>query len=363
MLIVPDYAALAGDVEARMLEAHRLWRGAGPRPGGDAQARLTLMGATDNAARENALRWLETHIASTLAVHAMVEGKRDDAEDTKAWDDDAANTLAVVFAPLLDMLDANTGPKDPDWPTPAEVMMDLPQPTLRGQATRLLRDMWWMAMQHDMATARKKPGRWLASVGIVQAHVDAILAEEAAVPEVAMAPPPPPRAISVENATDAPVSFPTINGGVTLAPGEAVIVESAAPPAKASATETLPLSPPPPPPPPRVPIEGAEHIMGTTVALPDMDAPRPPLPGAMQLPPTADELKLALQRLLGITPGGDAGLWGPLGVSRSTVGNYGRGVIAKPRISPEQAQVLRAECTRLIGELAGAEETFARIVR
>ena len=351
MLIVPDYATLAGDVEARMLEAHRLWRGAGPRPGGDAQARLTLMGATDNAARENALRWLETHIASTLAVQAMVEGKRDDADDTGAWDDDAANTLAVVFAPLVDMLDANTGPKDPDWPTLAGVMMDLPQPTLRGQATRLLRDMWWMAMQHDMVQARKNPGRWLASVGIVKSHVDAILAEEGADSEVAMAPPAPARAISVENATDAPVSLPTINGGVTLAPGEAVIVESAAP------------HPPPPPPPPRVPIEGAEHSMGATIALPDMDAPRPPLPGAMQLPPTPDELKLALQRLLGITPGGDAGLWGPLGVSRSTVGNYGRGVIAKPRISPEQAQVLRAECTRLIGELAGAEETFSRVVR
>ncbi len=330
MLIVPDFTTLAGPVDRLMLEAHRVWRFAGPRTGGVAAAQQVLIGAADSAAREAALRWLENQIASTLAVHAMVEGKRDDADDTRVWDADAANTLAVVFAPLVDPIENSKAPRDPDWPLITDLMHHLCDPTLRGQATRLLRDMWWMVMQYDQLDARKKPGRFLASVGMVQKHIDEILAEE--VP---------------------------IEGGAPLPP--------------------LPLPPPPPvqystpqaaehfgAPPPPVPVASPDSPLAEPLAaLPSLDSRPPPLPGAIQLPPSHDEVKLALQRLvgIGIGTGAQGDLWTPLGISRSTLGNWGRGVIAKPKVTPEQAQLLRAECTRLIGELSAAEETFARIVR
>lgn len=346
MLSIPTFAELAGDVEARCIEASRIYRASHHAPGDEApSARRALIGATDVAAREGALRWLEKVIADKLAIHTMMEGPRDGS--SAAWDAEAAGMLAVVFAPLEGVLEASKMARDPDWPVLPEIWLALPNPVTRGDATRVLRDMWWRSMLTEQTAAREKPGAFLASVGIVQAHVDALLAEALASSALAAGA----RTTNATNGTDKPVTLPTVNGGVTLAPGETVQVESvgevqAVLPGDATARAHLPDPSNWPPPPPNI---TAERAM---------------LPGHTPAPPTAEELRRALMYLGSCQAGGAQGaaaMAERLDASRSSWGNWANGRTASPRITFTQAQALRAECDRLTGELQAAAEVFGRI--
>lgn len=328
MLSIPTFAELAGDVEARCIEASRIYRASHHAPGDEVpSARRALIGATDVAAREGALRWLEKVIADKLAIHTMMEGAR--GGDTAAWDAEAAGMLAVVFAPLEGVLEASKMARDPDWPVLPEIWLALPHPATRGDATRILRDMWWRSMLTEQTAAREKPGAFLASVDIVQAHVDALLAEATLF-----------TGGSVVNCTDAPVTLPAVNGGVTLAPGETVQVESVGE------------------------VQAAPPAGEWQAPPPNLTAERAMLPGHTPAPPTAEELRRALMYLGSCQAGGAQGaaaMAERLDASRSSWGNWANGRTASPRITFTQAQVLRAECDRLTGELQAAADVFGRI--
>lgn len=324
MLKLPTFAELAGDVGPRVIEAARIVRTQGGVKD-ELLARHALIGATDVAARERMLRWLESTIADKLKVHEMIEGPRDGSIE---WDVAAGDTLYTVFAPLNDALRSSGMAWDADWPetfdTPA-----LANPTTRGDATRLLRDMWWRAMQTEQIEARKKPGAFLASVGIVASHVAELLADDRPAPQTA----------TVTNLGDAPVALaPEGAEAVTLQPGE---------------THTFGAPTAPPPPPPRTDYPAMP---------PNVTAEKAALPGLTPAAPEPAELRTALHLFGSAQAGGEGGeLYKRLDVSRSTWGNWAAGRTEKPRVTFTQAQVMAAECARLIGDLTRAEEIFRRV--
>lgn len=325
MLKLPTFAELAGDVEPRVIEAARVFRVQGV---GEDGARHALIGATDVAARERMLRWLESTIADKLKVHEIIEGPRD---GSTVWDRDAADMLHAVFAQLYGALADSDMPRDVEWPDPEgmrrAVSRVLPDPTARGDATRLLRDMWWRAMQTEQVEARKKPGAFLASVGIVASHVAELLADDRPAPQTA----------TVTNLGDAPVALaPEGAEAVTLQPGEAHTFGA-----------------PPPPPPPRTDYPAMP---------PNVTAEKAALPGLTPAAPEPAELRTALHLFGSAQAGGEGGeLYKRLDVSRSTWGNWAAGRTEKPRVTFTQAQVMAAECARLIGDLTRAEEIFRRV--
>ena len=326
MLKLPTFAELAGDVEPRVIEAARVFRVQGV---GEDGARHALIGATDVAARERMLRWLESTIADKLKVHEMIEGPRD---GSTVWDRDAADMLHAVFAPLHGALVDSGMARDLEWPeadSMHEVARALSNPTTRGEATRLLRDMWWRAMQTEQIEARKKPGAFLASVGIVASHVAELLADDRPAPQTA----------TVTNLGDATVALaPEGAEAVTLQPGE---------------THTFGAPTAPPPPPPRTDYPAMP---------PNVTAEKAALPGLTPAAPEPAELRTALHLFGSAQAGGEGGeLYKRLDVSRSTWGNWASGRTEKPRVTFTQAQVMAAECARLIGDLTRAEETFRRV--
>jgi len=320
MLKLPTFAELAGDVEPRVIEAARLYRQGDAK--GEAAARSALIGATDVAAREGALRWLESTIADKLKVHEMIEGPRDGSAE---WDLCAIGMFDAVLAPLCGAIDESPMAKDDDWPAAPVVLNGLAHPSTRGDATRLLRDMWWRAMQTQQIVARNKPGAFLASVGIVASHVAELLEDDRPAPQTA----------TVTNASEEPVELVVDGEAATVQPGE---------------THTFGA---PPPPPPRADYPAMP---------PNITAERAALPGQTPKAPEFSELRTALHLFGSAQAGGEKGaLYDRLDVSRSTWGNWASGRTEKPRVTFTQAQVMAAECARLIGDLTRAEEVFRRV--
>lgn len=341
MTAAPTFADLAGDLDIRLIEASRMFR-ATPALHTDGLdgAKRALLGATDAAARENALRWLENAIAGALAMAEMIEGPRADASNTAEWDREAAGILRCE--PFSVCIYDSFMPRDPDWPSVAALAKDLCDPSTRGEATRLLRDMWWRAMLWDQQEARKKPGAFLASVGIVGRHV-----AELAVQQPAKPPEPelglmtgvpvldtdgPARLLVITNPSgEHPSTVMTPSGPVRLPPGGAVTV-----PAGSFVDEQRK--------PPVVPKA-------------------PPLPGTVRPQPTGEELQQAFSLLGGAELLANAEtLMQALTISRSTLNNW-RGGRTIPRINPGQAKVLAAECQRMIADIERAESIFRAIVQ
>jgi len=324
---LPTFTELAGDIEPRIIEASRLFRA---RPiHTEAAAKMCLMGATDAAAREASLRWLESKVASAIAMAEILEGPRADASNTAEWDMAARplvfDTLDAVLAYVGEMMNMA---RDPDWPTLGDLAFHLCDPSTRGEATRLLRDMWWRAMMTEQTEARAKPGQFLASVGIVAEHVAALLAE---------APPAPAEVLlTVENPADgAPTILHTAQGPLALQPGQSV---------------TIPAAPPAP----------ALQPGQVTVIEP----PEVRLPGSRRnTQPDAGELRDAFQLLKGAEiSAAQADLLKNLGISKSTWNNWLAGRVA-PRIDVHQARMLAAECARMISDIERAEMLFKQVTK
>lgn len=311
----PTFAELAGDIEARLIEASRLFRAIpSMREQGAEGAKQALISATDAAAREAALRWLEAQATRGLAMAEMVEGPREDADDTGAWMRAVAHLL--IGPEMTAYLDGSPLARDPDWPATGKVAMALADPTMRGEATRLLRDMWWRAMQTEQIEARKKPGAFLASVGITAAHVSAIVGEGA-----------PAR------------GFP----GTEL--GTVIIDEAQELPADDAGQEVVPTLAP------------REHP-----PMPPRRGPQPPLPGGRRAPPDAKEIADAIKALGKTDIAKAEGLVDSLGISTSTWNNWlaGRNV---PRVDVHKARVLSAEIAKIIADLEQVDTVLRRVIQ
>jgi len=343
MAAAPTFAELAGDLDIRLIEASRMFR-ATPALHTDGLdgAKRALMGATDAAARENALRWLETAISNALTMAEMIEGPRADASNTGDWDTEAAPVLAGALGGAYAAADDSGMPRDDDWPDAQRVLHDLCDPSTRGEATRLLRDMWWRAMLWDQQEARKKPGAFLASVGIVGQHV-----AELAVQQPAKPPEPelglmtgvpvldtdePARLVQLTNPSNEHAStVMTPSGPVRLPPGSSVTV----------------------------PVGSFVDEQRKPPVVPKA----PPLPGTVRPQPTGEELQQAFSLLGGAELLANAEtLMQALTISRSTLNNW-RGGRTIPRINPGQAKVLAAECQRMIADIERAESIFRAIVQ
>jgi hypothetical protein len=352
---LPTFTELAGDLDPRLIEASRIFRA---RPiHTEAAAKMSLMGATDCAAREAALRWLENKVATAMGMAEMLEGPRADASSTAEWDSSALELLADPLLPLAAYVEASKMARDPDWPSAEQIGRDLCDPSTRGEATRVARDMWWRAMMTEQIEARSKPGAFLASVGIVAEHVAALLAE---VPDTAPADAP----LAVENQTAEPMDVQ----GVTLQPGQSVTIKGPAagggrfvrlPPISDGTTflvrndgdEPLNVGAPPPP---------ALQPGQVTVIEP----PEVRLPGSRRnTQPDAGELRDAFQLLKGAEiSAAQADLLKNLGISKSTWNNWLAGRVA-PRIDVHQARMLAAECARMISDIERAEMLFKQVTK
>lgn len=372
-MALPIFAELAGDTEPRLIEASRLFRAVpAMRERGAEGAKLALLGATDAAAREAVLRWLEAHIARGLAVAEMVEGPRADASDTDAWARGAA--AAVLGDELPAYLDCSPMARDPDWPPVGKVAMACCDPTMRGEATRLLRDMWWRAMQTEQIEARKKPGAFLASVGITAAHAAAIVeegaptlgqsigpaaAEALTVPYFESVPgtagarlPAGAGLVQVRNDSAEPLRIETAQGPLNIPAGASVVLPD----------ETTTLGE----------VSDALAPAGTYTAslpprehppMPRRNGPQPPLPGAARRRPVdAKEIADAIKALGAASVAAADGLHTSLGVSHSTWNNWlaGRNV---PRLDVHKARVLSSEIARVIAELERVDEVLRQVVQ
>lgn len=318
---IPTFAELAGDLEPRLIEASRLFRAvAAFHTRGEEGAKSALMGATDAAARENALRWLEAQIARAIAMAEMIEGPRADASDTSDWDMEVGRMLQGE--PLVAYITASPMPRDADWPTLGKVAMDLCDPSIRGEATRTLRDMWWRAMQHEQAEARKRPGQFLASVGIVAEHVAEIVAE---------------------------------GPGVIAGGGPMLTLEQVGEITGAPLFDDAPEA-----------VAEGEHYQGPYREHPPMPRrgdPAPRLPGAVRRnPPDANELKATIMLLGKANIAHTEGLTESLGISGSTWNNWLAGRNA-PRIDVAKARILSAEIARLISDLEKADAVLREVVK
>jgi hypothetical protein len=362
---LPTFTELAGDLEPRLIEGSRIFRA---RPiHTEAAAKMSLMGATDAAAREAALRWLENKVASAMAMAEMLEGPRADASNTAEWDTSALELLADPLLPLAAYVEASKMARDPDWPDAEQIGRDLCDPSTRGEATRVARDMWWRAMMTEQIEARSKPGQFLASVGIVAEHVADLVA---AVPDVLVTTTTTADEgarittqdvlLTVENQTAEPMDIQ----GVTLQPGQSVTVPAGGgyvslPPIADGTTFLVrndgdePLSVGAPPAPALQPGQ-------VTVVEP----PEVRLPGSRRATqPDAGELRDAFQLLKGAEiSAAQADLLKNLGISKSTWNNWLAGRVA-PRIDVHQARMLAAECARMISDIERAEMLFKQVTK
>jgi len=333
---LPTFTALAGDLEPRLIEGSRIFRA---RPiHTEAAAKMSLMGATDAAAREAALRWIENKVATAMGMAEMLEGPRADASNTAEWDSSALELLADPLLPLAAYVEASKMARDPDWPDAEQIGRDLCDPSTRGEATRVARDMWWRAMMAEQIEARSKPGQFLASVGIVAEHVADLMA---AVPDVLVTTTTitdegarittQDVLLTVENQTAEPMDIQ----GATLQPGQSV---------------TVPAAPPAP----------ALQPGQVTVIEP----PEVRLPGSRRnTQPDAGELRDAFQLLKGAEiSAAQADLLKNLGISKSTWNNWLAGRVA-PRIDVHQARMLAAECARMISDIERAEMLFKQVTK
>jgi hypothetical protein len=348
MAAAPTFAELAGDLDIRLIEASRMFR-ATPALHTDGLdgARRALVGATDAAARENALRWLESAIAGALAMAEMIEGPRADASNTAEWDASAFEHLAPALGGVREVVTGSAMPCDADWPQAGVPDGDLCDPSTRGEATRLLRDMWWRAMLWDQQEARKKPGAFLASVGIVGQHI-----AELAVQQPAKPPEPEPGLMSGIMPPDRPNQMQQLVDraarDVADITGVDRLVQIANPSQEHPTTVMTPSGPV------RLPPGGAVTVpVGSFV-----DEQRTVRPQ-----PTGEELQQAFQFLGGAELLANAEtLMQALTISRSTLNNWRSGRTI-PRISPSQARVLAAECQRMIADIERAEAVFRAIVQ
>lgn len=340
-MALPIFAELAGDPEPRLIEASRLFRAVpAMREQGVEGAKQALIGATDAAAREAALRWLEAQATRGLAMAEMVEGPREDADDTAAWMRAVAHLL--IGPELTAYLDGSPMARDPDWPATGKVAMALADPTMRGEATRLLRDMWWRAMQTEHIEARKQPGAFLASVGITAAHVAKIAAEGGAAPGLR----------TVTNDSAEPLRIDTEQGPLNLPAGTSVVL----PTAETTLGE----------------LAGAAHDAGFEIVptlaprehppMPPRRGPQPPLPGGRRAPPDAKEIADAIKALGKADIAKAEGLVDSLGISTSTWNNWlaGRNV---PRVDVHKARVLSAEIAKIIADLEQVDAVLRRVIQ
>lgn len=385
-MALPIFAELAGDTEPRLIEASRLFRAVpAMREQGAEGAKQALIGATDAAAREAALRWLEAQATRGLAMAEMVEGPREDADDTAAWMRAVAHLL--IGPELTAYLDGSPMARDPDWPATGKVAMALADPTMRGEATRLLRDMWWRAMQAAQIEARKKPGAFLASVGITAAHVAEIVLEgvhSAATAtsrtdaefQAAVAPARSAYAEAVlaeggetaalvndagqvttawkitRNDSAEPLRIETAQGPLNLPAGASVVLPG----------ETATLGE----------LAGTAHDAGQEAVLtlaprehppmPPRRGPQPPLPGGRRAPPDAKEIADAIKALGKTDIAKAEGLVDSLGISTSTWNNWlaGRNV---PRVDVHKARVLSAEIAKIIADLEQVDAVLRRVIQ
>lgn len=386
MAAAPTFAELAGDLDIRLIEASRMFR-ATPALHTDGLdgARRALVGATDAAARENALRWLESAIAGALAMAEMIEGPRADASNTAKWDASAADHLNIALFSVVKATQDSAMPRDADWPLGVDAG-EFCDPSTRGKATCLLRDMWWRAMLWDQQEARKKPGAFLASVGIVGQHIAELAVQQPAPPPEpepglmsGIMPPDRPnqmqqlvdkaaRDVADITGVDRLLSDPrhladmkTLNAleRAALDPGR--LVQIANPSAEHPTTVMTPSGPV------RLPPGGAVTVpVGSFVdeqRKPPAAPKAPPLPGTVRPQPTGEELQQAFQLLGGAELLANAEtLMQALTISRSTLNSW-RGGRTIPRISPSQARVLAAECQRMIADIEKAEAVFRAIVQ
>lgn len=367
---LPSFSELAGDVTPRLLEAARLastvpiFQHREP----EEAAKAALIGATDTAARGDALRWLEEQIGAAIAMAEMVEGPRVDTADTAEWDRAAGESIAHDLLPLHRFLAASPMARDPDWPASLyDMQRDLADPATRGDATRLLFDMWWRAMMTEQSTAREKPGAFLASVGIVAAHVDQVAGVPPLAEAVTIAPDTaPPEANPFEALDLTHLDGPAL--GLMVGLPEAVVAPDE-PPAEGLLTLTNPSAEheavvSTPSGPIRLAPGGSVTVPLGSYTDPSVRLPKaPPLPGTLLGTPSAEELQEAFALLSGAELLANAEtLMQALSISRSTLNNW-RAARTAPRVSPPQARVLAAECQRMIADVEKAEGIFRRVVR
>lgn len=357
----PAYADLVGDLEPRLIEASRIFRASPAMHGaGEEGAKMALLGACDAAAREGALRWLQAKVADALAMAEALDGRRSDADNTAEWDAEAAQLIQPRLLSLIDYVIGSDMPRDPDWPDAGQVLRDVCNPVTRGEATRLLRDMWWLAMLTEQVEARKKPGRFLASVGIVAEHVaqlGADMIEESA----------PDHLVTVENDTYEPMPV----RGVTLQPGQSVTIPAREPPpaplaafARMQQLETEV----------RADIETAQGARtlqpGQSAAVPAREhPPMPPRGAALNLPgaarhanPAPIDLSSAMRLLAGAQIEGTPEMLASLSISKSTWNNWLSGRVA-PRVDVAKARLLSAECDRMIADIEEAQRIFRGVIK
>lgn len=178
----------------------------------------------------------------------------------------------------------------------------------------------------------KQRGRWLARLGIVKSHIEAI--------------------------TPATTTTPA-----------APVIE-----------DPLAAGAPPPPPPALVELDMSPELRAMLGLDAAPEAPLPPFsntcaPPVDPLPPTATvdapnvatrlgaadlSLSDAFRLLGGVVGGFDDEFARRLGISRATLHNYLSGRTEKPRCPPEMARVLVAECDRRAADLRAASNSFAR---
>ncbi len=358
-MTLPTYGDLAGPPDRIVTEAIRLaktipaFRTAAPDDG----AKKALIGATDASAREGALRWLESRVSSAIDVAQLIHGDRADADDTRAWDAAALPELLAELEGLLATLQASTMPRDPDWPMDLETAcLALFDPTTRGEATRLLRDMWHRAFLWGQ---REAPGQFPASVGITAQHVQTV------VEAVAETQPP---------ETLGEIAAAAFDAGYEVDP---ILVAAGAESDENDEGETLETISNPPEAIAPLDVQGVAVPPGaslTVIAPPKRGPGRPKreehppmpdrigtntLPGAEHPPPVQPAELAEAFRLLAESVVPSDGMPARLGISKSTWNNWLSGR-AKPRLTLEQARVLRAECARVLADVAMAESIFRR---
>lgn len=340
---LPTFADLAGDVEPRLIEASRIYRATPwcPPNTAEAHARNCLVGATDAAAREHTLRWLEQRVSAALTMATALEGDRADASSTAEWDMEGGMLVGAELAPVFAYIDASGLARDDDWPTAGKVAMDVCDPTIRGDATRVLRDMWWRAMLTEQIKPREKPGQWLASVGIVAGHVEDMLGLAASqeMIEEATAPREEPGLTRVVNETGGPMTVAVHgHGDVTLPVGATLMIEGG----PGGGGGVAPREHPP------IPRNGSAETR---------------LPGQRRHSmPEAGELREAFQLLTGAEISNNPELLANLGISKSTWNNW-LSARTSPRIDVNQARLLAAECARQIADIERAEAIFKQVTK
>jgi hypothetical protein len=171
-------------------------------------------------------------------------------------------------------------------------------------------------------------GRWLAKLGIVDAHVKA------------MTP-----------ATTAPAPETTIGD---------VPDENAALAAMLGLSGSAPEVPPPPPPFASVSAEAAAPLLPTmSAAAPSAAAPTPAADSGVPAPGQAPrDAWMIMNQALDMD---DGALAKRLGVSRSTIHNYRTGRVAKVRMTIPQARMMVAEIDARCAQLRQAADIFAQI--